>query len=371
MAWGVYPSTGGSTIILNNIALGFDRSELVIAGQAPKQMPDKKWESFSDIPFYYLDPFPFNIRRPERYVRWLAIGKVSRQVEQIIKKEKITHILSIFPDEYYAYIGYRLSKKLRLPFYFWLHNSYLENRTGALRWLATKLQPRLFAHAQKVFVMSDGLNRDMSKNNPSVKFETLVHGFDLKRPASIETVSKDKKIKFLYSGSLNDSCLDASVRMLKVVMKGQNNEIHIYSGNSQVFRDQGIDGDQITFHDFLPLQDFVGLLYKYDIMLLPHGIDGERSDFEYRTIFPTRTIPLLFSGKPILAHSPKDSFLTEFLVDSDCAYVVTDKSEKKIEEGIEKIITDEVYVDKIVQNAFIASKRFELKGVIENLKSYL
>ena len=43
---------------------------------------------------------------------------------------------------------------------------------------------------------------------------------------------------------------------------------------------------------------------------------------EFRTIFPTKTIEYLISGRPILAHSPADAFLTKFLVENDCALVV-------------------------------------------------
>ena len=371
LAWGVYPGTGGSTIILNNIAKGFKADELVIAGQIPRTKPEVPWDSFSDIKLYYLDPFPFGYKRPERYIRWLKTSKLIRQVEEIVKSEGVTSILSIFPDEYYAYIAYKVSKRLDLPFYIWYHNSYVENRTGILKVLAKYLQPKFFKLAKKVFVMSDGLNKELSLHNPNVNFETLVHGFELELPQAQDSTSRNGRTKFLYSGSLNDSCLDASIRMIKVILEDKSHEIHVFSGNPKIFIQNGLDGDRVFFHDFLPLQDFVASLHEYDIMMLPHGIDGKRSQLEYKTIFPTRTIPLLFSGKPILAHSPEDSFLTEFLKENDCAVIVCDKDKEKLRTAIEQIKNGDEGIDELVKNAQNTSKLFELQSVIDRMKSLM
>lgn len=368
IAWGVYPSKGGSTIVLNNIISGFEPDEVVIAGQQPQNLPEKPWDQISPIKLYYLDPFPFGVRKPEKYIRWTASSRMISQLEDIVKKEGITAILSIFPDEYYCYLGYRLSKKLKLPYYLWLHNSYLENRKGVLKMFAKYLQPRLFKWAKKVFVMSDGLKKEMSAHYPETKFETLVHGFNLQLPKKEVKKRQSERTKFFYSGALNDSCLDASLRMLRVILEEEDHEIHISSGNPKVFKDNKIEGERVFFQDFVPWKDFVDSLQNYDIMLLPHGIDGARSDFEYRTIFPTRTIPLLFSGKPILAHSPEDSFLTEFLKKNKCALTVTEKSEGRLKEAIEELKKGGPHIEVMVINAKKTSQQFELKRVVQKLK---
>ena len=371
IAWGVYPNTGGSTIIVNNIAEGFKKEKVVIAGQIPSTTPTKNWESFSDIKLQYLNPFPFNFRRPERYIRWLKIRTLCKQVKDLVREEGVDRILAIFPDEYYSYIAYKVSKELNIPFSIWFHNSYLENREGVLKMLAKRLQPRFFSSAKNVFVMSDGLRDEMKKVYPSVNFQTLVHGFKLSGAQQIEHSAKSTKVRFLYSGSLNQSCMDASLRLLKTIMKNPDYEIVIFSGNPQTFQSHGIIGENIIFKSFLPLDEFVAQLYKYDVMLLPHGLEGLRSAFEYKTIFPTRTIPLLFSGKPILAHSPKGSFLNEFLSRHDCSVLVDEPDEHMIETAIDEILNNEELVNKIVRNAQKASKQFKLENVVKKLIEYL
>ena len=53
-------------------------------------------------------------------------------------------------------------------------------------------------------------------------------------------------------------------------------------------------------------------LGQADVLFLPHGLTGSWAAEEYRTIFPTKTIEYLISGRPILAHTPPDRFLTRF-----------------------------------------------------------
>ena len=56
----------------------------------------------------------------------------------------------------------------------------------------------------------------------------------------------------------------------------------------------------------------VAELRQYDVVVLTHGFNGAYGDVEYRTIFPTRAIPMLLSGRPMLVHSPPGAYLTEF-----------------------------------------------------------
>jgi len=370
LAWGVYPNTGGSTIIVNNIAEGYTKEELCIAGQAPAELPERRWEDVSDINLHYLNPFPINFRRPEKYIRWLKVRSIIRDVKRIVEEEKVDRILAIFPDEYYSYIAMKVSQECSIPFSIWFHNSYLENRSGIRKVLAQFLQPKFFSQSKNVFAMSDGLREEMKRVYPDVDIKTLVHGFKM-NPTAVKEAPKDGKVRFLYSGSLNESCKDASLRLLNVIKRNPNYIVYIYSGNPQTFREFGIEGNNIVFRSFLPLDEFVAQLWKYDVMLLPHGLKGAFSDMEYRTIFPTRTIPLLFSGKPILAHSPKESFLSDFLRKHDCSVLVDEADEEQIEKAIEQILSNKKLVSSIVRNALNASRQFELDSVVSRLEMFV
>lgn len=369
ISWGVFPSTGGSTVIVNNIARAFSKNEMVIVGEKPTVQSKKRWDE--DFPnLYYVEPFAEGeSKKGIRFRYWGRARRLQKEIEHILKKENCDRLLCIFPNEFYMYLGYRISKKFNIPFYTWFHNTYLDNRRGILKLLANFLQPKFFSHASQNFVMSEGMKNFYVQRYPNYNFKPLVHGFEIP-DNPIQEIPKPKElIKFLFSGSINDSCLDATVRLFKYLATRKDAELHVYSGNGAILKQLGIESTNIIIHDFIPLKEFEKKLELYDIMLLPHGFEGMRTEAEYKTIFPTRTIPLLYSNRPILAHSPPGAFLTDFLKNHDCAEVVEEKSIKAIELAIDKLVNDVGRRNILVANAMQTARMFDLNNVAKLIKT--
>lgn len=372
ISWTLYPWSTGSAVIVNNIAKQFDRNQLVMLGETPSNKYVNSWpDNYPKI--YYVNPNINLYGRGQTHLRWINIRETINKICEVIKKENVNKLLCIFPDDFYLYAAFRVSKKMDIPLYTWFHNTYLDNYSGYRRLFAKWFQPKIFEVSQKIFVMSDGMKEYYKMRYPTNKFETLVHGFDL--PKSELIISKtnfDNKITFAYTGSLNESCRDAAVRLAKVISKKSDFELHVFGEqNAKVFKSYGIKESEMKVYGFLSELDFHNKLKSCDIMLLPHGFDGDRTQVEYDTIFPTRTIPLLVSGKPILAHSPKGVFLTNFLNEHDCALNVDIKSEEAIYKAIDLLCNDENLVERIVCNAIRTSKIFQLENVADKLKKSL
>lgn len=291
-------------------------------------------------------------------------------METLAKAEKCTSILVVFPDEFYMNAAYKVSKKLNLPFYTWFHNTYLDNRTGLLKAVAKRLQPRFFNHARTNFVMSDGMNNYYKKAYPELSFTTLTHGFVIPEVEYQPFTPNQETVRFLFSGSISESCIDATVRQIKTIIKNPNYHVHLFTGNPMSeFEMHGISGDNVHHEGFVTMEELTNAFKKFDIMLLPHGFDGKRTDVEYKTIFPTRTIPILYSNRPIFAHSPKGAFLTDFLRENDCAEIVDEKDENAINEAVNRLLTDDKRREQLVKNALKTAQIFDLRRVSQQLKN--
>jgi glycosyltransferase involved in cell wall biosynthesis len=134
---------------------------------------------------------------------------------------------------------------------------------------------------------------------------------------------------------------------------------------------RGIDPESIDHKGSVAPDEIHAALQNFDICILTHGFTGGYGEIEYRTIFPTRTIPLLLSGKPIFAHSPKGSFLNDFIEENQCAELVDEASEKAILEGLERIVNDEDYQRKLVKAARKTANLFYGGNVVEGLRKIL
>ena len=136
---------------------------------------------------------------------------------------------------------------------------------------------------------------------PQHRFEPLVHTTDEVIPgfAPLPRIDRDC-VRLGYLGSINEANLDALRRIRDVVNAAENLELHIYSGApGWLLQKEGLTGPRILHEQ--PADDvLLQKLAENDLLVLPHGLTGGWADIEYRTIFPTRTIPYLLSGRPIL-----------------------------------------------------------------------
>ena len=312
VTWTAFPPASGSGVILSNLLKQFDPGEIVLAGEHTYGADINKY-SRPNYPFYLLEhPFHTGVKG-STYLKWLSFTKVKRQLIQIIQKHQIDLVFGVFPDEFYTYVASRAALEREIPFYSWFHNTYLDNRSGILGWWANKIQPKIFRQSEIIFTMSEGMNDFFKKGYPffANKMHPLLHGFDIPNKHGSVDVEIQGSVKHLLTGNINHSNKDSTARMVSTILSGfPDHEIHYYGGaNENDWSDMGITNARLFIHGFIPLPQLVAKFHEYDTMLLPHGFEGNFSEAEYLTIFPTRTIPLLYSGKPIFAHSPAGTTL--------------------------------------------------------------
>lgn len=374
VTWTAFPPTSGSGIILSNLLTQFDSNKTVLAGEHTFGAKLTEYEK-PPYPFYLLKHSFHTGVRGSNHLKLLALGTVKKQLKEIITKHNIEVVLGVFPDELYTYAACEVAKELNIPFYSWFHNTYLDNRTRWLKFIAKRIQPKIFNYSSRIFTMSLGMNDFYQREYPHYadKMKPLLHGFHMEEKDVDINVELKKPYKFLLSGNINHSNRDATERLAKAVLEhDSNNQLHVFGGNKKEEWDSmGISGSQVYLHGFIPLKQLVAQFDQYDIMLLPHGFDGDLSPAEYETIFPTRTIPLLHSGKPILAHSPKGTAITRMLVDTKSACLVTERDSAELQKAIIRIIEDQKLREKLVTGALKAAKKYNVKRTAAELKEII
>jgi glycosyltransferase involved in cell wall biosynthesis len=117
--------------------------------------------------------------------------------------------------------------------------------------------------------------------------------------------------------------------------------------------------------------ELITRLRQADILLLPHGFTSKFAQEEIKTIFPTKTIEYLISGRPILAHLPADCFLAEFLRSQGCALIVDEPSVEALKRALDPLRQDEALRSKLVCNAIQAAKQFEAHEVARQMRDII
>lgn len=371
LSWGVPPLTSGSAIIVGNLARQFATDEMIVAGERPSGERALPWcGEWPELAYIGGGWWPASWRGA-RWWRRLQLPLTFFRSLRLAVKNRCTAVVAVFPNEEYLLVGYLTALAMRIPFIPYFHNTWLENRSGLARKLAELLQWRVFKRAAHVFLMSEGMVELYRERYPDLRCSALVHSFNGGMPSFSLPPAPSSPLRIAISGSIGEACQEATVRICDAIFQTNDVKLTFLTGTPRSYLAKlGFLRNGVRY-ETVPADQVVEKLRQSDIVVLPHGFTGGYSPEEYRTIFPTRTIEYLICGRPILAHSPSDCFLTRFLIEHECALVVDQPNPLALCKAIETLRSDAALRSRLVRNALKAAEQFHAPRVAEALRSQL
>src|SRR6266699_682323 len=98
LSWTVPPTSGGSGVIVANLAKQFSRDEMIVTGQRSFDRPSMTWrEEWPRITYSTLG-WPQTLRGG-RWWRWLQLPWLVVRCIWLVRKHGCTGILVVFPSE--------------------------------------------------------------------------------------------------------------------------------------------------------------------------------------------------------------------------------------------------------------------------------
>jgi len=274
-------------------------------------------------------------------------------------QQQTERVMGVFPDGYHFLASAIGSCVLGIPYFPYLHNSFAENRTGWRGFFAKGIVSLVFSISKKVFLMSDGLLRFYETHYPNHQFVALLHQYE-PIDENLEAVTK-KKGTVAMIGAVNESNVESSLRVLDAFNSLNDVELFLYTSTPdhelKSFGILNFKNVQVVRKSSYP--KFMHAIAGSEIVILTHGFTGGMSEIEYETIFPTRTLDLLASGRPVIAHVPKKSFIYEFLTRSKCALIVEKPKVSAIMSAYRLLLEDQLLQQSITTAARQALKEFE------------
>jgi glycosyltransferase involved in cell wall biosynthesis len=364
------PNITGSAVIVGNLAKQFTADEMIVGGEWPIGRPAVAWRDDWARLVYLAVGWPATWRGA-RWWRRLQFPLILLRSVRLAKKHRCSAVVAVFPKEEFLIIGYLTALWTSASFFPYFHNTWVENRGGVARWLAQWFQARIFAEADHIFLMSEGMVEHYRERYPQVKCSALVHSFNEQLPVFSPPPDPGSPLQLTICGDINESCRDAVVRVSEAILRIDDTELTFLTGTprSQLAH-LGLMRDRVRY-DSVSRDEVVERLQRSDIVVLPHGFTGDYSQEEYQTIFPTRTIEYLICGRPILAHTPPDCYLTRFLNDRECAFVVDKPGISELRKAIERLRADPALRSKLTRNALKAAEQFFAPHVAATLRARL
>lgn len=373
----VLPYPGGSSVIVEQLAQNFSADELIVLGGAP-YFQQQGLERPAASPEFIAFPCEFTLwGRGYRYFKWMLrwqFKPLVRRIKALIAERQIDHVIGVFPTDFFCQAACRAAQEAGVPFSSYFHNTYVENN-NITDPKAPGIQQEIFDNSEHIFVMSKGMQVFYEEKYGLKKFVPLVHTFDDYPDSSQQSgiPGTDKKTYHLVAiGNFNESNMDASARLVRAIKNNPKYELNLYTHVPKILLQQrGLDTSAINHQGFVRPEEIHEILQGYDICVLTHGFDGNYGEVEYRTIFPTRTIPFLLAAKPIFAHSPAGSFLNDFLIENECAELVDQADEAAIIAGLDRITDDLERQKELVAASAKAAQQFYGPKVVKVLQDTL
>lgn len=370
-AHGVSPEAAGTPIIIANLTKQFNPDEMIVAGKCLPEMIKGNYK----LGEHRVRPVGKHMNvhwRLASHWRMMQVPGMVSRLTKIIREENCSALLAVYPYEEYLFAAYLAACRTGIRFFPYFHNTYLDNRKGLALTFARWLQPRLFAKAEHVFVMSEGMREFLVQKYPLIerKCSPLLHTFNEPIPVFSELPDPGSKIRFLMTGTISSSNRDAAIRMFSAIRAVPDCELTIFSRTSRSCLEKfGILEGNVKLRE-VSRAEMLNQFSQFDVFLLPHVFEGVVAA-ERQTIFPTKVIEYLIGGKPILAHAPADSFIARFLLKHDCALVVDSPDIHLIHQAIEKLRSDQELRNRLVRNALKTAEMFKGETVGLHLRAVI
>lgn len=225
-----------------------------------------------------------------------------------------------------------------IPFYAYMFDDYATNSSSHVhREFSRDMMKLLMRKAAGIVVPNEFL---------ASTYRTLygVAPWIIPNPVDAETnrLETDWKMRspghIVYTGAVYDAHFDAFHRLIWALslMKNSAPELHIYtSSDKQYLRNHRI-GEPAIIHEAVPMEASMQLQRDADIVFLPLAFDSPISS-TIHTSAPGKMGELLASGRPVLVHAPRGSFVSWYFRAHQCGEVVDEKDPEQLCRAIERL----------------------------------
>lgn len=327
------PVIGGSAYLLHELLRNFPEESLV----AIYGVNDPPNNSNLTLPFMSKQVLLFGNKmltvRVNRYFPELVIWLIKRELRKVIKKEKISKIYIHYPNASFAVAAFEVSKESNIPYDIYFDILWEERPGKSENRLAIKYERNIVSNARNVFAITEFASEFLSKkHHREVIF--VPHTLDYKNISSSPVIlQNDVKYKIHFAGGIYpDMNQDCIIRLVQAVkLSGLDIELEFCTPDlPKEIEQEKISKKYLTKDELLKAQKEATLLF------LPQAFFSNTPEMIVNN-YPTKTMEYLCSGRPILVHSPANSYLSFSAKKDKYAFVVDEPSVELLAAAIKEI----------------------------------
>jgi glycosyltransferase involved in cell wall biosynthesis len=356
------PAVGGSPILMDNLFSYFPGKLRGITGYHGTQYDANFTPSF---PVTYIKPPEIPIiggflkkhhDRLLRYFHWFIV----RKAKKIVNEYKPDIIYSNCPNIDYFICAYKVAKLTNLPLAVHMHDLWEENADpeSYLLKMAKKWECIILKDASLVLCMTE-VQQQHYKDKYGILSELMPHTIkDSDINNSQLEYRPTQRRNIIFTGAISPVMNHDAMKQFAKASHLINSDVKIdictgYSAEnifSMGFNKNNTEVQWLTRAAVKELQNDSAILFA-PLSFKNGGME------EVRTVFSTKLLEYLMSGRPILIFAPSFSHHAISAKKDGWAFVVDEDDPRKIVETAELLLNDDALCRSIVANAFIEAQR--------------
>jgi glycosyltransferase involved in cell wall biosynthesis len=371
------PQVSGSAILLANLLSHYRGNVRAIAG----------YDYYSKSDLGFLAPCPTQYLTPPRLLPRVYEGlrirlpmmlccSLQRSLRRIAAGLGTNIVLGAFPFDIYLVATFLAARELRLPFYAYMHDLWMENMpAGTVRArFAQKWEPVILRKSTRVLCMTEAMQKHYEKKY-GIQTDLLPHSISeqeyLQAPGEIRPPRMPTPT-VLFVGSvsfqMNLDALKVLASASELLPRGYE-LLYCTSTDLATLKHLGIHSSRLQAK-YVSRAEVRRLQSEAHILVAPLSHKNCSID-EVRTVFSTKLLEYLVAGRPIVVFAPKGSYHAESAGKNGWGYVVTEDSPAALAAAIERVITDKNLAARLVHGALQEARSRSATRYAERLREWV
>jgi glycosyltransferase involved in cell wall biosynthesis len=371
------PQVSGSAILLANLLTNYSGKTRAVAGYTRDAKIDPTFTA--PCPTHYLR-LPRLLPRAYEFLRTRSPTTTCRiifpSIRRALKVLGGNVVLASFPSEEVTVASFLAARELNLPYYVHMHDLWLENtpvHSPAVRF-AMEWEPVLLKESKRVLCMTETMQQHY-ETKYGIRTDLLPHCIPdqdlISAPCAISPTPSFKPT-VLFVGAVSQVMNLDALKVLASASELLPKEYELlYCGSSDLdsLSRVGIRSSRLRAK-FVSRSEVRRLQSEAHVLVAPLSHKNCSAE-EVRTVFSTKLLEYLVSGRPIVVFAPSDSYHAQSASKNGWGHVVTENSPEALATAIRTVTEDINLASRLVKGALKEARSRSAKHHASRLRQWV
>ena len=284
------------------------------------------------------------------------------KILRVLQKEKSQVLVVCSGNLVDLPAGFAASKAARIPMLAYMFDDYRYQHYGCVQREVASVLERMSLCGARFVLVPNEFTADAYAARYDVTpqiVRNMVDEAHLSMDPQATWPRVSGEVRIVYAGGIYRAQADSLARMMDAVASWNrpgSATLHVYSSQSSA--QFGVSGTPsgATLHRHVAAAEMPSLLREADVLFLPLAFSSGIPEV-IRTSSPGKLGEYLASGTPILAHAPRDSFLTWYIRKHNCGVVCDSPDATDLLRALALLVDDSVLRRAVTTNAVACAHR--------------